>query len=82
MAKGVPANLSDSSPYRSWPEMALQDVLLSSGSASAVYEDPVLRAFAKAALPQFRERCGKTRIKGKSFTRRFSFRIASFAVKD
>lgn len=60
--------------------MALQDVLLSAGSASAVWEDPVLRAFAKVALPQFRERCGKTRINGKSFTGRFSFCIASFAV--
>ena len=62
--------------------MALQNVLLSSGSANAVCEDPVLRAFAKAGSPQFRERCGKTRINGKRLTRRFSFRIASFAVYD
>ena len=60
--------------------MALQDVLLSSGLANAVCEDAILRAFAKVTLPQFRERCGKTRIKGKSLTRRFSLRIASFAV--
>jgi hypothetical protein len=69
MAKSVPADLPDASPCRGRPQMALQDVLLSSGSASAICEDPVLRAFVQAALAQLRQRCDKTRINGKSFTR-------------
>jgi len=82
LSKGVPANLSDSSPYRGWPEMALQNVLLSSGSASAVCEDPVLRAFVQAAVAQFHQRCSNARINWKSFTRGFGLGIASFAVDN
>jgi hypothetical protein len=49
-------------------------------SASAVCEDPVLRAHVQAPLLQFLQRFSKPGIDGKSFTRGFGFRIASLAV--
>src|SRR5712692_3194134 len=70
--KGVPADLPNTSPHSCRPQMALQDVLLSSRSASAVCERPILRAFAQAALLQFLQRLSKTGIDEKGFTGGFS----------
>src|SRR5882724_7523292 len=80
MSKRMPADLPNGGPYRCRPQMTLQDVLLPSGSASSVCEDPVLRAHVQAPLLQFLQKLSKTGIDGKSFARGFSFRIASLAV--
>jgi hypothetical protein len=78
----MPADLPNCGPYRSRPQMTLQDVLLPSGSARAVCEDPVLRAFVQAVLVQLYQRCSNARINWKSFTRGFGLGITSLAVDN
>src|SRR6266403_2042282 len=82
VSKRMPADLPNCGPYRSRPQMTLQDVLLPSGSARAVCEDPVLRAFVQAVLVQLYQRCSNARINWKSFTRGFGLGITSLAVDN
>src|SRR6266852_5489825 len=80
MSKRMPADLPDCGPYRCRSQLTLQNILLCSRSASAVCEDPVLRARVQAPLLQFLQGLSKTGIDGKGFTGGFSFGIASPAV--
>jgi hypothetical protein len=56
--------------------MALQDVLLSSGSATFVGEDPVLRALVQRTFPKFLQKTGKPGIDGERLLGGLSFGIA------
>jgi hypothetical protein len=60
--------------------MALQDVLLSPGSATFVREDPVLRALVQAAFPEFLQRTGEPRIDGERLLGGLSFGVARSSV--
>jgi hypothetical protein len=62
--------------------MALQDVLLSSGPAIVVREDPVLRVNVQVALQQFLQRAGEPRIDGERFLGDLSFSIARSPVHN
>ena len=77
MSEGVPADLPNCSPHRRRSQMTLQDVPLTSGLASTVCEDPVLRPIVQTALAQSHQSCGKARVNWKSFTRGFGLRITS-----
>ena len=80
MTKRVPTDFPNTSPLRSGPQMALQNVLLCPWSSNSICKNPVLRTNVQTKLLQFLQWLGKLGIDRKRLAGGFGFGLASSAV--